>query len=659
MGSGWGGKRAGAGRKPAPKSGPQPAERPSLRATPKLPATVPAEPKPDLSLPAIDAKVWATFLPQLEEISRSYAREKCRTPALNPFKLPSFPESVVPKDKELQLAMDSATDWASQQWLAGEVIAGLPAEGLLFLGYPYLSELAQRPEYRVMTETIADDATRKWIDFDVVGTKKEQAEQREKDPKGFDERMIDPDERRKRVAKAGKEDRVKALRDDQLRLGLKDKLYEQARNDGFFGRSHLFLDIQTAGQVATDEELKTPIGTGRDELSKTKVPVGSFKAVRTIEPVWTYPMMYNAVNPLREDWYNPQVWYVMGQQIHLSRLPTFIGHPVPDLLKPAYSFGGLSLSQMAKPYVDIWLQTRQSVADLIHSFSVMVLMTDLSTLLQPGNANALLARIAMFNMLRDNQGTFVVNKNSEDFKNVSASLAGLHELQAQAQEHMASVHRIPLVKFTGIQPSGLNASSEGEIEVYDDTIGAYQTRFFDPNLRRIIYFEMLSLWGEIDPEITYHWNELRQITQAEKGQKEKDDADRDVKYIDAGVLAPEEVRRRIIDDPDLPYADLDPDDVPEPPQEEGLDQPDAENDNEPGPEQPPRKEAGAQDSLDPFGATDEWRDGELVTVEPGQPIPQTRILAPDGTELTPEQAAEYDPDEDLDDVSDLDDDEEA
>jgi hypothetical protein len=40
---------------------------------------------------------------------------------------------------------------------------------------------------------------------------------------------------------------------------------------------------------------------------------------------------------------------------------------------------------MAKPYVDIWLTTRQSVADLIHSFSVMVLMTDLSTLMQPGN----------------------------------------------------------------------------------------------------------------------------------------------------------------------------------------------------------------------------------------------------------------------------------
>lgn len=51
-----------------------------------------------------------------------------------------------------------------------------------------------------------------------------------------------------------------------------------------------------------------------------------------------------------------------------------------------------------------------------------------------------------------------------------------------------------------------------------------------------------------------------------------------------------------------------------------------------------------------------WRDGELVTVEPGAPLPQTKILAPDGTELTPEEAALYvEGEEDVDDVSDLDD----
>ena len=41
--------------------------------------------------------------------------------------------------------------------------AGLWGEGLAFPGYPYLAELAQRPEYRNIVETLAEEMTRKWI----------------------------------------------------------------------------------------------------------------------------------------------------------------------------------------------------------------------------------------------------------------------------------------------------------------------------------------------------------------------------------------------------------------------------------------------------------------------------------------------------------------
>ena len=580
----WGGARPGAGRKPVPGGKKANPKKPPARAEPKLKpstaVTVPAEPINHAEMPAIDPKAWAMMLPEVEEISRKYSVKQQRTSANNPFKLPDYPKPLLEAmttSKMPTMAMDNALtsnlNFAGEQWLSGGTFAALPGEGLEFLGFTYLAELAQRPEFRVMAETIADDAARKWIDFDVVGDEKKQKEDRAKDPQGYDERMADPDERKKRVDQTGKTDKVKALKDDQLRMEVKDRFYEQWRNDGFFGRSHLFLDIRAPGtDDINPEELKTSIGDSRDKTSETKCQKGWFQGMKTIEPVWTYPLMYNAINPLRKDWYNPQTWFVMGQEIDGTRCQTFIGHPVPDMLKPAYAFSGISLTQMAKPYVDIWLQTRQSVAQLIHSFSVMVLMTDLGTLMQPGNLGNLLARVAMFNMFRDNQGAFVVNKNTEDFKNVSASLSGLHELQAQAQEHLASVHRIPLVKFTGIQPAGLNASSEGEIKVYDDTIMASQSRFADPNLRRIINFQQLSLFGQIDPSITHRWEPLREMTDAERGQKQKDEAERDDKYVAMGALSPEQVFHRIINDKDLPYTELSPDDVPDllGEEEEGL-----------------------------------------------------------------------------------------
>ncbi len=515
----WGGARPGAGRKPNPTS-----------------KKVSVEPR-QKSFPFA---ISQNLVSEVIAASEKHARNRVRTPDLSPFRIARHPPNATPP-ASYQMAMDESLDWASSEW-AGSVLGNVAAEGLLFLGYPFLAELAQRPEYRVISETIATEMTRKWITFQGSGT-------------GDDD----------------KADKIKELTDEFERLEVRERFKEVALYDGLMGRGHLFLDLG-ADVDDMSGELATPIGDGRGDVSKGKVAKGSLKRLKTVEAVWTYPTTYNATNPLKEDWYNPQVWYVMGRQIHASRLLTFIGHPVPDMLKPAYSFGGLSLSQMAKPYVDIWLKTRESVAELIHSFSVMVLMTDMQTILQPGNAGGLLARAALFNALRDNQGLMVVNKNTEDFKNVSTSLAGLHELQAQSQEHMMSIARIPAVKFTGMQPTGLNASSEGEMRAFNDTILAYEESLFRPNLTKVSHFVQLSLWGEVDPEITFKFNPLHQLTEKEEAEVRKLEAETDDILVNGcAALRPEEVRRRVAADPDTPHAGLDVEDVPEPPEpgEEG------------------------------------------------------------------------------------------
>ena len=53
-------------------------------------------------------------------------------------------------------------------------------------------------------------------------------------------------------------------------------------------------------------------------------------------------------------------------------------------------------------------------------------------------------------------------------------------------------------------------------------------------------------------------------------QAEKDEADRDKTYVDIAAISPGEVRARIIKDKKLPYTSLSPEDLPEPPAEEGL-----------------------------------------------------------------------------------------
>lgn len=462
---------------------------------------------------------------------RRARRDKRSTIVSNPF-APAVPyPNVLPKgdDQAPLLAQDESLSDVTA-WATGQYMADSYAEGMVFLGYSMLAVMAQRPEYRVISETIASEMTREWIEIKSVG-------------------------------EDDKSERVKAVEDGLKDLKVQEVFRKAAEHDGFFGRGQLFLDL---GDYDDSEALKLSIGDGCDKTSQAKVGRDRpLVAIRAIEPAWTYPAQYNSTDPLAPDWYRPRSWFVMGKEVHKTRLLTLIGREVPDMLKPAYAFGGLSMTQMVKPYVDNWLRTRQSVSDLVHSFVVNVLKTNMGTSSQDGGA-ALFTRVDFFNTVRDNSGTMVIDKDTEEWSNVQTSLGTLDQLQAQAQEQMASIARIPLVKLLGISPHGLNASSEGELRSFYDWIAAFQELMFAEPLATIIGFIQLSKFGDVDPAIVAEFKPLWQLDAAARANVEKTKADTHAVYMDAGVVGPEEVRQAVAGDPDSAYAGLDLEDTPAP-----------------------------------------------------------------------------------------------
>jgi uncharacterized protein len=440
------------------------------------------------------------------------------------------PPGVVPKTfKAVRMAMDegelnSFMGWMSSSWSNLAFV-----EGYTFLGYPVLSQLAQISEYRQVSETIADESTRKWIEI------------------------------KSKSDDAGQADRIADLEAEMKRLGVRRAFNTVSRHDGFFGRAHLYLDT---GDTDDRPELMKSLGTTPKEI-KRKLSKGQLRALKTVEPVWCYPARYDAADPLKDNWYRPESWFVNGKEVHSSRLLPFVGREVPDLMKPSFSFGGLSLSQMIKPYVDNWLETRQSVNDIIKAFSVMVLKTDLSGLLQSGGAE-LDRRIAVFNNYRNNKGVMAISKADEDFANVAAPLGSLDKLQAQAQEHMAAPPRIPLIKLTGITPSGLNASSDGELRAFDERQHGYQESFYEPHLGYVFKLVQINLWGEVDEDLEYRFKPLFELNEEQQANVDKIKAETDAILIDKSVLAPAESRKRLAEQDPQPYGEIEPDDVPEP-----------------------------------------------------------------------------------------------
>lgn len=419
------------------------------------------------------------------------------------------------------------------QW-AMSGLSGLPGrEG--FIGYPELAIMALRPEYRSPVEIIATEATRNWIDFQSAG---------EKD----------------------KTDKISKIEAEFKRLEVQDRLRQVSELDGFYGRGHLYIDINNA--YNDPAELSKPIGTGKDALSTTKIGKGSLTGLRTLEPLWVWPIKYNSLNPLDPEWYRPQTWWAMQNEVHSTRLLTFIAREVPDLLKPAFMFGGLSMTQMMRPVVENWLITRKSVGELIRTYSQMVIKISVTDAINSGNFEKVMRRVLFYNQSRNNQGAIILDKENEDFDNVSAPLGGLDQLQAQSQEHMASLSRIPVVKLLGIQPAGLNASSEGEISTFEDSIRAYQESFFRPNLTTILNVVQCSLFGDVDPDITFSFKPLTTLDEKEAADLRLIDAQTAEVHLRNRSISRVEERQRIAADPTTPYASLDAETEPPPPVEE-------------------------------------------------------------------------------------------
>jgi uncharacterized protein len=584
MANGWGGRRHGSGRKP-----------PGVANDNVVKLKTRRPPQPMFS----DASIMAILDAMREQGQR--ARNRPRTADWNPYVI--RPDRFGPVAAHLQkrnpkLAMDQndalagANMYAVNAWQAGGLLGNDAAEGLLFLGYPFLSEMAQRAEFRLFGEIMSEEMTRKFIDFrgtedeSVKEDDKDETTEREEDATAEDEMppQFRPGAKPEDEGDSPKDDPDKKPRSDGRNKEIERKIIELrhlaediklrqvfktiAAHDAYFGIGHLFLDLKGANvDDPRDPENRMSIGNGRDEASKQKLGKGCLKGLRCIEPVWCYPTMYNAMNPLHPSWYDPEVWYVMGAEIHKTRLIPFVGRPVPDILKPAYAFGGLPMTQMAQPYVDIWLRTRESVAELIHAFSIMILQTNMGTVVQPGGAGGqagdVVARMQLMNAMRDNQGMMILDKATEDFKNVSAPLGTLDQLQAQAQEHMYSVARIPAVKWTGIQPQGLNATSEGELRAFNDTVHGAQEHLFRVGLTTIVDIMMISLWGKRDPDIVFDFNELHEMTEKEKAETGKIKAETDQIRVDSGIVSQEEVRAVLVADPDSGYHGLDPDDTPD------------------------------------------------------------------------------------------------
>ena len=254
----------------------------------------------------------------------------------NFYPAPQIPAGVAPADHDM-MAMDGFCT-ASQY-------AGLDAQFYSsYLGYQTLAQLSQSTEYPLVAETFAQEMTREWGEI-----------------------------------KGDNPEKIEILEEEMIRLGIRNLIRKHVETDYLFGGSQFYIRIK--GQ---EDKTDLPLLINEKGIKK-----GSLDGFTVIEPLWSTPSLYNANDALADDFFVPKQWWVLGKNVHHSRLLTLVMRPVPDMLKPAYNFYGIAMTQLMLPYVQRFQSVADSVAKLITMFSLTGLKTDMSAILQgeEGGAN--------------------------------------------------------------------------------------------------------------------------------------------------------------------------------------------------------------------------------------------------------------------------------
>lgn len=289
-----------------------------------------------------------------------------------------------------------------------------------------------------------------------------------------------------------------------------------------------------------DTNLSLPLYINEKTAQKNKIT-----GLTVIEPWQAAPVQVNSFNPLKSNYMEPDLWWVLGAStsVHKTRLIPIVFYSVPDLIKPLYNYLGLPLSFYMKNYVSNADTVRQSISDLILRFRTKIIKTTAQKIADPQTQ----ARVKYMNATSNNLATLLLAKDEEWIETVT-SLSGMDNLLSQMYELMtASTRGIPVTKLLGLSPRGFNATGEYDENNFYDVIDGYAKSVVIPVMEKVAEYILCFKAGILD-EPKYEFNPRKQIRPKEQAEINNLKADYISKLIMSGVVTGKDAIRAISED---------------------------------------------------------------------------------------------------------------
>lgn len=229
-----------------------------------------------------------------------------------------------------------------------------------------------------------------------------------------------------------------------------------------------------------------------------------------------------------------------GVRVHHSRVLRFTGRDLPYNERISESYWGMSELEHVYEELNKRNTVSANIAQLVFAAHLRILkMEDLGQMLamaDEASQRDLYNTLRAQNMLMNTMSLQVLSKD-DDFQTFDYTFSGLSDIYEQFMMDIAGAAEIPVTKLFGRSPAGLNATGEGDLRNYYDTVKQWQEAVLRPVLEKLLPVMCMSAWGAVPDDLDFEFNPIRDTSDEERAGLIQQTASAIVSVYQAGIIS--------------------------------------------------------------------------------------------------------------------------
>jgi phage-related protein (TIGR01555 family) len=236
------------------------------------------------------------------------------------------------------------------------------------------------------------------------------------------------------------------------------------------------------------------------------------------------------------------------QRIHKDRILRFDGEWLPYRVRQRnYGWGMSSLQAIYDSFRLYWTGLN-SAGTVLVEFDVFVhKLRGLSQMLAAGKEKDVQNRLVLNDMSKSIYRGYAIDADKEELDYVTRNLSGIGEILEKLRVDIIGASQIPHTILFGESPSGLGSTGRSEERDFAKMLGDYQASHYKRPLQKLMRMILLSKIGPTRGKLPESWrisfNDLFELNERESADVRARTAATDGRYLQLGVLHPEEVRQ--------------------------------------------------------------------------------------------------------------------